>query len=307
MTATFGYVLPSSEGSDVPSAEQIYEIAEFCDASSYEHLWVSDHILWWLPMHDSLTLLAALAARTSRIRLGPAVLLLAMRDPVLVAKALATIDRLSGGRLTVGVGVGGELPSEWEAVGAKTRTRGKRTDEMIAALRGLWGAGPFTLEGKHLSIEQVDLHPKPAVQPPIWVGGRSTQAMSRAARDGDGWMGIFLTPERYREAVAVLEVQAIQNDRDPTTIRRSLYVWTAIAERESEARQNAQLLSDFYNVPFEKIGKYAVVGTAEQCAEQLAEYVGAGAQDFALAPIFPAVSTEPAERLEAVARLVNNT
>lgn len=289
MTApSFGIVLPPSTASGVPTADEIFGFAQAADESSLDYLWVPDHILWWHPMHECLTILAALAARTKRIRIGSAVLLLAMRNPVVVAKTLATIDQLCNGRLTVGVGVGGEFPPEWEAVGIDWKTRATRTDEMLEALKALWSEGPFTMNGKHVQFDEVDLQPKPLKRPPIWIGGRSDPALARAAKYGDGWMGIFLTPERYADQLRKL---------DPN-VYPSLYVWTCIADDTPTARTQASaMLGAFYNIPFEKLEKFTIVGSPEDCAKRFRDFAEAGVKNFAVAPITADASTDQLTRL----------
>jgi probable F420-dependent oxidoreductase len=283
---SFGLVVPPSTGVGVPDAESVWKLAELADASSLEYLWVSDHIVWYGPMHDSLTLLSAIAARTRRIRLGPAVLLLAMRHPVLVAKALASLQQLSEGRLTLGVGVGGEYPPEWQAVDVDWKTRASRTDEMIQALRGLWDEGPFTYQGKRLKIEDVDLYPKPTNPIPIWIGGRREPALVRAGKFGDGWMGIFTTPDRFKTQFAQVQGEAERAGRDSSAIVPSLYVWTSIADEHDKAKSVAEsLLPLFYNTPWDKLEKYAVLGTPKECAGRFADFADAGVRHFAVAPI----------------------
>lgn len=239
-------------------------------------------------MYESLAVLAALAAKTTRVRIGTAVLLLAMRNPVVVAKTLASIDRLSEGRLTVGIGVGGEFRDEWTAVGADHRRRGATTDRMIDELRSLWGSDS-------------ELYPKPLGTLPIWIGGRSDAALRRAGRAGDGWMGIFLTPERFRSGLETVHSEAERTGRDPAGIASSLYVWTCIEDTTAEARRLAEtLLPAFYNVPFEKLDKYAIYGTEEECAERFAEFAAGGVDDFAVAPIVQDAPLEFLERLTAI-------
>jgi probable F420-dependent oxidoreductase len=284
--SSFGLVVPPATGVGSPDPESVWKLAEEADDSSLEYLWVSDHIVWYGPMHDSLTLLTAIAARTHRVRIGTAVLLLAMRHPVLVAKAIASLELLSGSRLTLGVGVGGEYPPEWKAVDIDWKTRASRTDEMIEALRGLWRDGSFSFEGRRLTIDDVDLHPKLARPVPIWIGGRKDAALKRAGRFGDGWMGIFTTPERFKAQFAKVQEEAGMRGRDPSAIVPSLYVWTSIADDHAQARSVAEsLLPLFYNTPWEKLEKYAVFGTPSECAERFAEFADAGVSHFAVAPI----------------------
>lgn len=284
MSASFGLVLPSSTGGDVPEPQEIWSVVEAADASVLSHLWISDHILWWRPMYDSLTLLAAAAARTERIGVGTAVLQLAMRHPITAAKALASISRLAGNRLTVGVGVGGEFPPEWDAMGVSRNTRGRRTDEMISALRGLW-AGPFSFRGRYVDLEEIDLHPKPVFVPPIWIGGRTDASVERAARVGDGWMGIFLDPVQYAERLRALANATSKEGRGVEDILPSLYVWTCIADTTQIAREKASIVSAFYNLPFEKLERYVVYGSTEDCAARFRAFEEAGVRHFAVAPI----------------------
>lgn len=286
--------MPPSEGFDVPDPEKLWEIAKAADQSTLDHLWVSDHIMFWHPMYESLSLLSALAVRTRRIRLGTAVLLLAMRNPVLAAKTLATIERLSSGRVTVGVGIGGEFPPEWEAVGVPTKTRARRTDEMIRALKGLWSEGSYDQVTKYVDIKGVDLYPKPSEPPQIWIGGRKEPAIQRAAKLGDGWMGIFLTPEQYADRMTLLSELCEREGRDPSEVFPSLYVWTCIAETTEEAKRQASLLlGNFYNTPFEKLERYAVIGDPDECARRFREFADAGVKHLAVAPITAEINLEP--------------
>lgn len=291
--SSFGYVLPPSEGLDVPEPDKLWKMAELADSSSLDYMWVSDHIMFWHPVYESLTLLSAIAARTERIRIGTAVLQLAMRQPVIVAKTLASIQRLSKGRLTVGVGVGGEYPPEWEAAGVALKTRARRTDEMISALRGLWSEGAYDQQTKHVHVKGVDLRPKPMSHTPIWIGGRKEPSISRAARLGDGWMGIFLTPEMYAERLTQLKNECEREGRDAAQVFPSLYVWTCIAETTEKAQETGRLLSAFYNTPFEKLERYAIIGDPAQCARRFKEFADAGARHFAVAPISAEVTPDP--------------
>jgi alkanesulfonate monooxygenase SsuD/methylene tetrahydromethanopterin reductase-like flavin-dependent oxidoreductase (luciferase family) len=294
---TFGLVVPQAGAGGIAEPGSLRNVVDAADAlgpdSGVSHLWVSDHLLWWRPMYESLTLLAAIAGRTSRVEIGTAVLLLALRPPLLAAKTLASIDRLSGGRLTVGVGVGGEYAPEWEASGVERRGRGRRTDDMIRTLRRLWGDDP------------VGLQPKPHRPPPVWIGGRSEAALRRAGRLGDGWMGLFTTPARYATQLEVAREAATRADRDPASLVPSLYVWTCIRDSEAEARAAAaSLLPSFYQVPFEKLERYLVMGTADRCAEAFSAFADAGVRHFAVAPVVEEVTPELVHRLVDVAARV---
>jgi alkanesulfonate monooxygenase SsuD/methylene tetrahydromethanopterin reductase-like flavin-dependent oxidoreductase (luciferase family) len=293
---SLGLVVPQAGASGIADPGALWDVVDAADrpGSGVEHLWVSDHLLWWRPMHEATTLLAAVAGRTSRVGIGTAVLLLALRHPLLAAKALASVDRLSGGRLTLGVGVGGEYAPEWEAAGVDRRGRGRRTDQMLRQLRALWSAGDPT-----------GLEPKPVGRMPVWIGGRTDAALRRAGESGDGWMGIFTTPERYASQLAVARAAAERAGRDPDGLVPSLYVWACIRDSASEARRAASvLLPSFYRVPFDKLERYVVAGTPAHCAERFAAFAAAGARHLAVAPAVEEVTPEPVQRLAEIGRML---
>jgi alkanesulfonate monooxygenase SsuD/methylene tetrahydromethanopterin reductase-like flavin-dependent oxidoreductase (luciferase family) len=292
----FGLVVPQAGTAGIAGPAEVWGLVDAADrpGSGVDHLWVSDHLLWWRPMYEATTLLAALAGRTSRVGIGTAVLLVALRHPLLAAKALASADRLSGGRLTVGIGVGGEYAPEWEAAGVERRGRGRRTDDAIRRMRELWSEDDPT-----------GLEPKPARPPPVWIGGRTDAALRRAGRLGDGWMGIFTTPERYATQLAAAREAAERAGRDPAALVPSLYVWTCVRDSAAEARAAASaLMPAFYRVPFDKLEGYVVMGTPEDCAERFSAFAGAGVQHFAVAPAVEEVTAEPVHHVAEIARML---
>src|SRR5262249_10913412 len=154
-------------------------------------------------MYESLTLLATYVPITSRLRIGTAVYLLALRAPAVAAKITSTLDVLSGGRFIFGVGVGGENPKEFDVVGVPQGERGARVSEAVAVVGTLWRDTPATFKGRFTQFSGVSLDPKPVQQPgpPIWVGGRSEAALVRAGRQGDGWVSYVVQPERYAQSL----------------------------------------------------------------------------------------------------------
>src|SRR4029434_5639060 len=163
-----------------PPAEQ-FELVRRVEALGFESVWTGDHVSFHGPIHESLTLLATHVAITSGIKLGTAVYLLALRAPAIAAKATATLDALSGGRLIFGVGVGGENPKEFELCGVPHQERGARVTEGIDVVRTLWRDTPATFNGRFTRVTAVSIDPKPVQQPPpIWIGGRSDAALTRA-------------------------------------------------------------------------------------------------------------------------------
>ena len=280
--------------------------AERVEELGFDSLWVSEHMLFYVPTFDAITVLAAFAARTQRILLGSAILLLPLRHPTVVAKEVASLDIISNGRIILGVGVGGEFPREFVACGVPVKERGRRTDEAIEVMRKLWSESGVNHEGRFFRLEDANMQPKPVQKPgpPIWIAGRSEAAIKRAARLGDGYMPYLFSPERYRDSLEKVSAFAQQRGRDPTTIEAGLYQFICLADTYEEARQRAnQDLSLRYNQPFDRIvDRYCVLGTPDQCAERLGQYVEAGVRHFILVPIAP-----PAElptHLEVYAREV---
>jgi probable F420-dependent oxidoreductase len=196
--------------------------ARLAEEAGFEALWVGDHIALPLqapdpadePRLEALVALTYLAAVTTRVRLGAAVLVLPQRQPVLLAKQLSSIDVLSGGRLTVGIGVGYVEP-ELRALGASLADRRARTDEYLAALRALWAEPPPSFEGRFVSFAGVIQRPRPAQRPhpPIVVGGHSPGAYRRAVREGDGWYGWELGLEEAAGSLEALREAARRHER----------------------------------------------------------------------------------------------
>lgn len=200
-------VLPNESPAMEP--ETLIGLGTAAEGLGYRAVWLPDHLLppdaygdVYGGVYEPLVTLSHLAARTTTVRLGTSVLVLPMRSPFVVAKQVATVDRLSGGRITLGVGVGWDR-TEFASVGADFPTRGSRTDEGIALLRHLFrGGGPFS--GRYYGFENGVFAPEPARDVPIMVGGTSDRALRRAAELADEWQGVNLTPEQFTRRVTRL-------------------------------------------------------------------------------------------------------
>ena len=266
-----------------------WESIQRVEELGYDSAWTSEHIFFYFPTFDALTSLAAMAARTSRITLGTAVFLLPLRPAALAAKEVASVDIISGGRLILGVGVGGEYPKEFEAVGVPVEERGARTNEAIRVLKLLYTQDNVTFEGRFTRLSGVTLQPKPAQAggPPIWVAGRSEAAVRRAGRLADGYLPYLFSPDRYRDSLARVREQAEKAGRDPAAITPAIYQFICLADTYEEAKKTAAAdLSMRYNQPFESlVDKYCVMGAPEDCARRLADFAEAGARHFILVPL----------------------
>jgi probable F420-dependent oxidoreductase len=213
------------------------EAARAAEEAGADDLWVSDHLI--LPVgstrppesfHDPLTVLTWAAAVTRRAGLGTSVLVAPYRHPVVLAKALASLDALSGGRVILGVGAGW-MVQEFAAVGAPFRERGARTDEAIRACRALW-SGADTFESANVRVRGMRLLPAPARPggPPVWVGGDSDAGIRRAARLGDAWHTTTSDPARLAGRIEVLDAALREAGRSRAEVVLSVRV-RAGAER----------------------------------------------------------------------------
>ncbi len=268
-----------------PPEEQL-ALAERVEALGFDSIWCGDHIVFNIPLYDSLTLLSFYAARTRRIRIGTCVYLLALRHPTVVAKMTSTLDVLSGGRLIFGVGVGGEIPKEFEACGIPLTERGARVDEGIEVLRALWTQTPASFSGRFVKFEGVSIEPKPVQPggPPIWIGGRSDAALQRAGRLGDGWVSYVITAERYRQSVEKIRTAAAAAGRSLDGFDTAHLTFITIGKDYETAKAVwVKRLSRRYNQDFGPLAdKYGFIGTAAQCIETLERFIEAGCRYFVL-------------------------
>jgi alkanesulfonate monooxygenase SsuD/methylene tetrahydromethanopterin reductase-like flavin-dependent oxidoreductase (luciferase family) len=225
--------------------------------------------------------------------------LLALRHPVLVARQLSTLAESAPGRLVLGVGVGGEDRHEVELCGVDPRTRGRRMDECLSVLRALLAGDAVTHRGCFFDLEQALILPAPSRPVPLVVGGRSDAALSRAARLGDGWLGIWVSPRRYAEVVARIADLAGEAGRHDVAWRHGLNVWCGLDDDRERARRDlAAGMTAMYGLPFEAFERWSPSGSAEDVAAFLAPYVDAGVRDLNLicpGPDRAAVLTRVAE------------
>lgn len=287
-------------------AGRLLEAIERADSLGFESAWVGDHMLWRDVILEPLVFLGACAVRTRSIRLGTGILLLPLRNPVIVAKEVATLDRLSRGRVNVGVGVGGENPKEFEACGVPLGERGARADEGIRAMRTLWREARASFRGRVFHFEEVTLAPAPVQPggPPIWIGGRSDAALKRAATLGDGYLGYLLSPRRYRESVRKIREFAEAEGRDPAGISFGLYLFTLVGEDRERARtlidadMNKRYAQSFGGM----IDRFCAFGTPQDCIKTVEEFIEAGVQHVVFRPACS--PSELAEQIEICAREV---
>ena len=226
-----GITLPNNWG--VEEVQSIFRLAVRAEELGFDSVWVSEHIfnvsyvldrLGSRPYYEPLTILSYVAAITRRVRLGTSVLVLPYHNPINLAKAAATLDVMSGGRLMLGVGVG-VIEQEFEAIGSLYAERGAITDEAIAAMKALWTQEEPSFQGKYHSFSGMKFSPKPLQKPyvPLLVGGVSRIAIRRAVAMGNGWHPSTLSPEELGEGMRYLREKAKSAGRDvselPVSIR----------------------------------------------------------------------------------------
>ena len=278
-----GTFLPAAQLNGGPELEAV--LTHAADAG-VDHLCVADHVSFFTGAgSDGLIAATALLAAQALLPVYVALYLLPLRHPVPAARQLATLAQLAPGRLTLGVGIGGEDPREIEVCGVDPRTRGRRMDECLQILRSLAEGTPVTFDGEFFSIKDALIVPAPSPRIPLIVGGRSDAAVSRAARLGDGWLGIWVSRRRFAAVRDQIAQEATYAGRDASVFQHALNVWCGFGPtREAARKPLAAQMQLFYQTAFEPFERYSPYGTPEHVAEFLSPYVEAGCSAFNVIP-----------------------
>jgi probable F420-dependent oxidoreductase len=267
----FGFVLQQPRRAEVEALE----------ALPIDSIWCGGHIAFH-GAPEAMMQLGRLAAFTERVRIGTSILLLPLYQPAVIAKQVADLDVYTGGRVALGIGVGGESPEEFRACGIPLAERGARTNEAMAVLRALWTGEEVTQSGRFYPMERVRILPQPKQigGPPIIVAGRQEAAMRRAALLGDGWMPYLYSPRRYAESVKRIGAFAAEAGRSLDGFEWTHFLNTHVDDDPEAAKATAAgALGGVYNQDFSQmIEKVAAVGNAEQVARRAQEFVDAGAR-----------------------------
>jgi alkanesulfonate monooxygenase SsuD/methylene tetrahydromethanopterin reductase-like flavin-dependent oxidoreductase (luciferase family) len=253
---------------------------------------------------DSLITAASIAGLHPTLGLYTTVYLLALRHPVTVARQLSTLAQFAPGRLTFGVGLGGEDRHEFEICGVDPSTRGRRMDESLEVLRGLLAGETFSFHGEFFDLDEARILPAPPVPIPIVVGGRSDAALRRTARYGDGWVAVWNSVRRFSQALEMIDAEAEAAGRASTEWLHTQSGWCGIgATREEAAARLAPEMKRYYGLDFDAFEKYSPCGRPEDIAEFLSPYVQAGARMISLVPIAPDLD-EAVDAIAEVKRLL---
>jgi probable F420-dependent oxidoreductase len=269
-------------GVALPSVKDVVEFARFAERLGYDYLTCGEHVMFHGPVANSLIALSVAAGATEKIKLMSSIVLLPLYNPVMLAKQTAVLDAASGGRYHLGVGIGGEFPKEFEAIGVPVKQRASRSNEALELIPKLWTEKNVTFEGRYTRFSGVTLEPAPTQKPhpPIWVAGRKEPAMRRAAKYADGWLPYMYTPEMLRESLTKIDTFGREAGRDMTKFRPGLFIFTSVYPDRKEAEEvAARSLGKNYAQDFSKIaGRYVLYGSPEDCRKRLGEYVDAGAR-----------------------------
>ncbi|WP_396333849.1 LLM class flavin-dependent oxidoreductase [Burkholderia anthina] len=275
----------------MPDAAELVEYGVKMEELGFDSLWVWDHILLGVdpnfPIIDSLTLLTAIAARTKRIRLSTGILVLPLRNPVVLAKQLSSMDQISNGRLLLAMAAGW-YKREFDAVGVPYEQRGRVMDENLEIMRRFWSEDLVSGDWTNHRIPAGVMFPKPVQQPfPVLIGGYADRVLKRAATVGDGWLTYFYKPDAFVESWAKVRAYAEEAGRDPATLMNGnqLPIMVGTSRAAVEEKMMAWLNVDFDIAQGSKSTMdSAIMGSVDECVAQLQEHIDAGVQKLIFVP-----------------------
>jgi len=293
-----GVAIPQTRLDGAFDVEKLRGFLARAEALGVQSAWVVEQILGSIRSLEPVALLTYAAACTERLRLGSAVLLTALRSPVHLAKSLATLDHLSGGRLTVGVGLGGN-PRIYPAFGLQAARRAARFAEGLRLMKRLWTDERVTFEGEFFKLQNASMEPKPLQKPhpPLWFGGHHPNALRRAVELGDGFIGAgSISTATFLGEVKLLKSLLEEAGRDPARFPLGKRVYIAVDhDRARAGRRLAEWFGAFYGKP-ELAAEVSVWGDPGECVDRLAEITAAGVGFLMLNPVF-----DESEQLEQFA------
>jgi alkanesulfonate monooxygenase len=274
---------------EMPDPQALIAYAAKAEVLGYDSIWVWDHILLGVdppfPIIDSLTLLAAVAARTSTIKLGTGVLVLPLRNPVVLAKELASLDLIAGGRLLLGM-ASGWYKREFDAVGVPFDQRGRIMNRNLEILRRLWTEDQVNGEYPPHRLRGSNMSPKPARPPVMLIGGYVDRVLKRAALNG-GWLTYFYTPEGFARSWAKVRGFAEQAGRDPDVLLNAnqLPIYVGPSRAAVAAPMMEWLGQEWdYAAWSDSTKEAAIFGTVDECVDQLRAQLAVGVQKLIFIP-----------------------
>ena len=283
MSDRIGMGLANFPFSDV---DALWQWIDLCEDNDVDSIWQTDRLISDVPMLESMTFFAALAARTERLKFGMNVIVVGHRDPLVLAKQCATVDFLSNGRMLPAFGVGGPIAPEWKATNRTLKGRGPVADEALEIMARLWAEDRVTYEGEHYQYRDATIEPKPVQQPlPLWIGGASPAAIRRTAKLGTGWVagvqGATEVAGVVRKIKAAL-AEAGRTDYEPDHFGAGIGYHFGTWD-DAEVQQAIAALQR--RIPEVDPKEYLTVGTAEDIIHRINQYRQAGVSKFIMRPM----------------------
>jgi probable F420-dependent oxidoreductase len=273
--------------SDAKGADEVLEFIDLCESWDIDSIWVSDRIVAPKVTLDPIVFMAYMASRMRNMKFGTSALVLPTRQPVLLAKQLATLDFLCKGRLLLVVGLGGDDTKDFAAVGVRKQERGKRGDEAIVLMKKLWTEENVNFEGGFHTVHDMTLLPRPYQKDgiPLWVGGRSSAALRRVGQLADGWLTSNTTPAEVAAGIEAIGNFAREVGRTIPEDHYGVLIPYRFARNEVEALANAgpsvRRRADI------AAQEYAALGPPEAIRRKVQAYIDVGATKFVMRPCGP--------------------
>jgi len=289
---SFGYLLPTREvimAHGDPDFASMIDLAETAEGHGFDSVWCGDSVLA-RPRLEALSTLAAIAGRTQRVKLGTAVFLPALRNPVILANEVANLDIISKGRVILGVGIASKTPSvekEFTACGVSFRHRVSIFEECITLMRRLWTEPQVTFNGRHFQLDGISLGLRPVQQGgvPIWMAASAEKPQRRMLKIGDGWFPNSTSPKAFTEGWQQIEALAKESGDDAGRLHKALYTTLNINEDKAQAdKEMKEFIEGYYGMPFETMSRTQSVftGNVQDAVNWLKGFIDAGAQTLVI-------------------------
>ena len=289
---SFGYLLPTREvvmAPGDPDFASMIDLAETAEGHGFDSVWCGDSVLA-RPRLEALSTLAAIAGRTQRVKLGTAVFLPALRNPVILANEVANLDIISKGRVILGVGIASKTPSvekEFTACGVSFRHRVSIFEECITLMRRLWTEPQVTFNGRHFQLDGISLGLRPVQQGgvPIWMAASAEKPQRRMLKIGDGWFPNSTSPKAFTKGWQQIEALAKESGDDAGRLHKALYTTLNINEDKAQAdKEMKEFIEGYYGMPFETMSRTQSVftGNVQDAVNWLKGFIDAGAQTLVI-------------------------
>ena len=288
----FGYLLPTREVIMAPGAPDfasMINLAERAEGFGFDSVWCGDSVLA-RPRLEAISTLAAIAGRTKRVKLGTAVFLPALRNPVVLANEVANLDIVSQGRVIFGVGIASKTPTvekEFDACGVSFRHRVSIFEECVTIMRQLWTEPEVNFQGRHFQLDGVSLGLKPVQKGgvPIWMAASAEKPQRRMLKMGDGWFPNATSPEAYTEGWHQIETLANEFQGEAGRLHKALYTMVNINEDKAQAdKEMREFIEGYYSMPFENMARTQSVftGNIQDVIGWLQSFVDVGVQTIVI-------------------------